>query len=162
MWLVSLDVSSVLRKHCHVTSVSLKNALMFKNYRICVLVTQPQGFPHDDMLMRFLLCTQTHVCLSTFYFSNLCLCMWWPDALCAMEIFVTRYHAIAMHWQWFIPGIFLVRAGVFLLPYCFFAVLCGVPLFLLETVVGQYTQEGAITCWTKLCPLAMGNLKVDC
>ncbi|XP_075888309.1 sodium- and chloride-dependent GABA transporter 2-like [Nelusetta ayraudi] len=47
--------------------------------------------------------------------------------------------------------------GVFLLPYCFFAVLCGVPLFLLETVVGQYTQEGAITCWTKLCPLAMGT-----
>ncbi|KAM6922843.1 sodium- and chloride-dependent GABA transporter 3-like [Lycodopsis pacificus] len=46
--------------------------------------------------------------------------------------------------------------GVFLLPYCFFAVLCGVPLFLLETVIGQYTQEGAITCWTKLCPLAQG------
>ncbi|TNN40473.1 Sodium- and chloride-dependent GABA transporter 3 [Liparis tanakae] len=44
--------------------------------------------------------------------------------------------------------------GVFLLPYCFFAVLCGVPLFLMETVIGQYTQEGAITCWTKLCPLA--------
>ncbi|XP_070780036.1 sodium- and chloride-dependent GABA transporter 2-like [Enoplosus armatus] len=47
--------------------------------------------------------------------------------------------------------------GVFLLPYCFFAVLCGVPLFLLETVIGQYTQEGAITCWTKLCPLAQGT-----
>ncbi|KAM3863781.1 sodium- and chloride-dependent GABA transporter 3-like [Diretmus argenteus] len=46
--------------------------------------------------------------------------------------------------------------GVFLLPYCFFAVLCGAPLFLLETVVGQFTQEGAITCWTKLCPLAQG------
>ncbi|XP_029293701.1 sodium- and chloride-dependent betaine transporter-like [Cottoperca gobio] len=47
--------------------------------------------------------------------------------------------------------------GVFLLPYCFFAVLCGMPLFLLETVIGQYTQEGAITCWTKLCPLAQGS-----
>ncbi|XP_054456756.1 sodium- and chloride-dependent betaine transporter-like [Anoplopoma fimbria] len=46
--------------------------------------------------------------------------------------------------------------GVFLLPYCFFAVLCGVPLFLMETVIGQYTQEGAISCWTKLCPLAQG------
>ncbi|XP_034407781.1 sodium- and chloride-dependent GABA transporter 3-like [Cyclopterus lumpus] len=46
--------------------------------------------------------------------------------------------------------------GVFLLPYCFFAVLCGVPLFLMETVIGQYTQEGTITCWTKLCPLAQG------
>ncbi|XP_078140538.1 sodium- and chloride-dependent GABA transporter 2-like [Centroberyx gerrardi] len=46
--------------------------------------------------------------------------------------------------------------GVFLLPYCFFAVLCGVPLFLLETAVGQFTQEGTITCWRKLCPLAQG------
>ncbi|XP_074511198.1 sodium- and chloride-dependent GABA transporter 3-like isoform X1 [Sebastes fasciatus] len=47
--------------------------------------------------------------------------------------------------------------GVFLLPYCFFAVLCGVPIFLLEAVIGQYTQEGAVTCWTKLCPLAQGT-----
>ncbi|XP_035472221.1 sodium- and chloride-dependent GABA transporter 2-like isoform X1 [Scophthalmus maximus] len=47
--------------------------------------------------------------------------------------------------------------GVFLLPYLFFALLCGVPLFLLETVIGQYTQEGAITCWTKLCPLSKGT-----
>ncbi|XP_040918144.1 sodium- and chloride-dependent GABA transporter 2-like isoform X2 [Toxotes jaculatrix] len=47
--------------------------------------------------------------------------------------------------------------GVFLLPYFFFAALCGVPLFLLETVIGQYTQEGAVTCWTKLCPLAQGT-----
>ncbi|CAF87037.1 unnamed protein product, partial [Tetraodon nigroviridis] len=46
--------------------------------------------------------------------------------------------------------------GVFLLPYCFFTLLCGLPLFLLETVVGQYTQEGAVTCWTKICPLAQG------
>ncbi|XP_062264122.1 sodium- and chloride-dependent GABA transporter 2-like isoform X1 [Platichthys flesus] len=46
--------------------------------------------------------------------------------------------------------------GVFLFPYLVFAVLCGFPLFLLETVIGQYTQEGAITCWTKICPLAKG------
>nr|XP_046271840.1 sodium- and chloride-dependent GABA transporter 2-like isoform X1 [Scatophagus argus] len=47
--------------------------------------------------------------------------------------------------------------GVFLLPYCFFALLCGLPLFLLETVIGQYMQEGAITCWNKICPLAKGT-----
>uniref|UniRef100_H3CF08 Uncharacterized protein n=1 Tax=Tetraodon nigroviridis TaxID=99883 RepID=H3CF08_TETNG len=47
--------------------------------------------------------------------------------------------------------------GVFLLPYCFFAVLCGLPLFLLESVIGQYTQEGAVTCWKKLCPLSEGT-----
>ncbi|XP_074552684.1 sodium- and chloride-dependent taurine transporter-like [Halichoeres trimaculatus] len=27
----------------------------------------------------------------------------------------------------------------------------------METVIGQYTQEGAVTCWTKLCPLAKGT-----
>ncbi|XP_034024659.1 LOW QUALITY PROTEIN: sodium- and chloride-dependent GABA transporter 2-like [Thalassophryne amazonica] len=44
--------------------------------------------------------------------------------------------------------------GAFLVPYLLFVVTCGVPLFLLETTTGQYTQEGAITCWRKLCPLA--------
>ncbi|KAK5904479.1 hypothetical protein CesoFtcFv8_006037 [Champsocephalus esox] len=46
--------------------------------------------------------------------------------------------------------------GAFLVPYLVFVVTCGVPLFLLETTIGQYTQEGGITCWRKLCPLAEG------
>ncbi|XP_052471795.1 sodium- and chloride-dependent GABA transporter 2-like [Carassius gibelio] len=46
--------------------------------------------------------------------------------------------------------------GAFLIPYLVFVVTCGVPLFLLETAMGQYTQEGAITCWRHLCPLAEG------
>uniref|UniRef100_UPI003AB0A346 sodium- and chloride-dependent GABA transporter 2-like n=1 Tax=Centroberyx gerrardi TaxID=166262 RepID=UPI003AB0A346 len=46
--------------------------------------------------------------------------------------------------------------GVFLLPYCVFAALCGAPLFLLETAAGQLTQEGTVTCWRRLCPLAQG------
>ncbi|XP_068195979.1 sodium- and chloride-dependent GABA transporter 3-like [Antennarius striatus] len=46
--------------------------------------------------------------------------------------------------------------GAFLVPYGLFAVFTGIPLFLLEISMGQYTQEGFITCWTKLCPLAMG------
>ncbi|XP_061073705.1 sodium- and chloride-dependent GABA transporter 2-like [Conger conger] len=46
--------------------------------------------------------------------------------------------------------------GAFLVPYLVFVVTCGIPLFLLETALGQYTQEGAITCWRKLCPLAEG------
>ncbi|XP_035027243.2 sodium- and chloride-dependent betaine transporter [Hippoglossus stenolepis] len=46
--------------------------------------------------------------------------------------------------------------GAFLVPYCLLAVVCGIPLFLLETAMGQYTQEGFITCWGKLCPLAQG------
>ncbi|XP_070774797.1 sodium- and chloride-dependent GABA transporter 3-like [Enoplosus armatus] len=46
--------------------------------------------------------------------------------------------------------------GAFLVPYGLLAVVCGIPLFLLETSVGQYTQEGFITCWSKICPLAQG------
>ncbi|XP_051934076.1 sodium- and chloride-dependent GABA transporter 2-like isoform X1 [Hippocampus zosterae] len=46
--------------------------------------------------------------------------------------------------------------GAFLVPYLVFAVTCGVPIFLLETAVGQHTQEGSISCWWKICPLAQG------
>ncbi|XP_068191066.1 sodium- and chloride-dependent GABA transporter 3-like isoform X2 [Antennarius striatus] len=46
--------------------------------------------------------------------------------------------------------------GAFLVPYVVFALLFGVPLFLLETSIGQYTQEGFATYWRKLCPLAQG------
>lgn len=54
--------------------------------------------------------------------------------------------------------VYFVHSGAFLVPYLVFVVTCGVPLFLLETVIGQYTQEGGITCWRKLCPLAEGIL----
>jgi hypothetical protein len=53
-----------------------------------------------------------------------------------------------------------VCAGAFLVPYTMLAVLCGLPLFLMESAIGQYTQEGAVTCWRKLCPLAQGKTKV--
>ncbi|XP_034743592.1 sodium- and chloride-dependent GABA transporter 3-like isoform X2 [Etheostoma cragini] len=46
--------------------------------------------------------------------------------------------------------------GAFLVPYCLLAVVCGIPLFLLETSFGQYSQEGFITSWRKVCPLAQG------
>ncbi|XP_068605330.1 sodium- and chloride-dependent GABA transporter 3-like [Brachionichthys hirsutus] len=46
--------------------------------------------------------------------------------------------------------------GAFLVPYGVLVIFTGLPLFLLEISVGQYTQEGFITCWNKLCPLAKG------
>ncbi|XP_061689457.1 sodium- and chloride-dependent GABA transporter 2-like isoform X2 [Syngnathoides biaculeatus] len=46
--------------------------------------------------------------------------------------------------------------GVFLIPYLLFFCTCGVPLFFLETSLGQYTRQGGITCWRKVCPLFMG------
>ncbi|XP_037107939.1 sodium- and chloride-dependent GABA transporter 2-like [Syngnathus acus] len=43
--------------------------------------------------------------------------------------------------------------GVFLVPYLLFFCTCGVPLFLLETSLGQYTRQGGVACWRKICPL---------
>ncbi|KAG7494166.1 sodium-and chloride-dependent GABA transporter 2-like isoform X2 [Solea senegalensis] len=46
--------------------------------------------------------------------------------------------------------------GVFFIPYILFFFTCGIPLFLLETSLGQYTKQGGITCWRKICPLFEG------
>uniref|UniRef100_H3CH97 Transporter n=1 Tax=Tetraodon nigroviridis TaxID=99883 RepID=H3CH97_TETNG len=46
--------------------------------------------------------------------------------------------------------------GVFFIPYILFMFTCGIPLFFLETSVGQYTNQGGITCWRKICPLFQG------
>ncbi|CAK6962513.1 sodium- and chloride-dependent GABA transporter 2-like [Scomber scombrus] len=46
--------------------------------------------------------------------------------------------------------------GVFFVPYLLFLVLCGIPLFLLETSLGQYTSLGGVSAWRSICPLFGG------
>ncbi|XP_064193241.1 sodium- and chloride-dependent GABA transporter 2-like [Anguilla rostrata] len=46
--------------------------------------------------------------------------------------------------------------GVFLVPYLLFLVLSGIPLFLLETSMGQYTSLGGVMAWRSFCPLFGG------
>ncbi|XP_028430646.1 sodium- and chloride-dependent GABA transporter 2 isoform X1 [Perca flavescens] len=46
--------------------------------------------------------------------------------------------------------------GAFLVPYVLFLLSCGIPMFLLETAMGQFTSQGCITCWRHFCPLFEG------
>ncbi|EMP35595.1 Sodium- and chloride-dependent taurine transporter [Chelonia mydas] len=43
--------------------------------------------------------------------------------------------------------------GAFLIPYFIFLFGGGLPVFFLEVALGQYTSEGGITCWEKICPI---------
>ncbi|KAJ0056859.1 hypothetical protein NL108_000646, partial [Boleophthalmus pectinirostris] len=45
---------------------------------------------------------------------------------------------------------------VFFIPYFVFLFFCGIPIFFLETALGQYTSEGGVTAWRKICPMAEG------
>ncbi|XP_077573326.1 sodium- and chloride-dependent GABA transporter 2-like [Stigmatopora nigra] len=46
--------------------------------------------------------------------------------------------------------------GVFFVPYLLFLVLCGIPLFLLETSLGQFTSLGGVSAWKTICPIFGG------
>ncbi|KAK5848873.1 hypothetical protein PBY51_008560 [Eleginops maclovinus] len=46
--------------------------------------------------------------------------------------------------------------GVFFIPYFVFLFFCGIPLFFLETALGQYTSESGVTAWKKICPMFQG------
>ncbi|XP_018526544.1 sodium- and chloride-dependent GABA transporter 2 [Lates calcarifer] len=46
--------------------------------------------------------------------------------------------------------------GVFFIPYFVFLFFCGIPVFFLETALGQYTSEGGVTAWRKICPMFQG------
>lgn len=60
----------------------------------------------------------------------------------------------------FIPFL-CIFAGAFLIPYVVFFICCGIPVFFLETALGQFTSEGGITCWRKVCPLFEGTCWVN-
>ena len=47
--------------------------------------------------------------------------------------------------------------GAFLIPYFIFLFGGGLPVFFLEVALGQFTSEGGITCWEKLCPIFTGT-----
>lgn len=48
-------------------------------------------------------------------------------------------------------------AGAFFIPYFIFFFSCGIPVFFLEVALGQYTSQGSVTAWRKICPLLQGE-----
>uniref|UniRef100_H3AAZ4 Transporter n=1 Tax=Latimeria chalumnae TaxID=7897 RepID=H3AAZ4_LATCH len=46
--------------------------------------------------------------------------------------------------------------GAFFIPYLIFLFACGIPIFFLESALGQYTNQGGITAWRKICPIFEG------
>ncbi|XP_069716692.1 sodium- and chloride-dependent GABA transporter 2 isoform X4 [Phaenicophaeus curvirostris] len=46
--------------------------------------------------------------------------------------------------------------GAFFIPYLIFLFACGIPVFFLETALGQYTSQGGVTAWRRICPLFEG------
>ncbi|XP_028680947.2 sodium- and chloride-dependent taurine transporter [Erpetoichthys calabaricus] len=46
--------------------------------------------------------------------------------------------------------------GAFLIPYFIFLFGGGLPVFFLEVALGQFTSQGGITCWEKICPIFTG------
>ncbi|XP_055364706.1 solute carrier family 6 member 11a isoform X2 [Betta splendens] len=46
--------------------------------------------------------------------------------------------------------------GAFFIPYILFLVTSGLPLVILETALGQYSSQGGIMCWRRVCPLFEG------
>lgn len=79
-----------------------------------------------------------------------CKCVW-------MKIFQILLDALKS-FDWTVICVFM--PGAFFIPYLIFLFACGIPVFFLETSLGQYTSEGGITCWRKICPLFEGNLPI--
>ncbi|KAG9472196.1 sodium- and chloride-dependent GABA transporter 2-like [Eleutherodactylus coqui] len=46
--------------------------------------------------------------------------------------------------------------GAFFIPYLIFLFTCGIPVFFLETALGQYSSQGGVTAWRRICPIFEG------
>ncbi|BFZ19809.1 hypothetical protein BsWGS_22848 [Bradybaena similaris] len=65
-------------------------------------------------------------------------------------------YAVGVSNLWRFPYLTLRNGGgAFLIPFFFFLLLCGIPLFYMEVCLGQFSGTSSLFVW-KLCPLVKG------
>ena len=52
----------------------------------------------------------------------------------------------------------ILSPGAFLIPYTICVIFGAVPMFMLEVAMGQWTSQGAISCWNHFCPILKGKI----